>query len=179
MAGVVATNYGLALFELAKEENCMSEVKDSLVTISETLKECNDLSQVMKHPKIEKEDKKALLQKIFTDVHPYVNNFIRLLVDKNRFGQFQEICKVYVRFYNEHHNIEVAYVQSAVALTDEQIKDIQVMLEKKLGKTVEMKVSVNEELIAGIRVKIKDEILDNSAASKLKKMKDVVVKTTL
>ena len=39
--------------------------------------------------------------------------------------------------------------------------------------------SVNEDLIAGIRIKINDDILDNSAATQLSRMKNQVMKTTL
>lgn len=179
MASVVATNYGEALFSLAQEENRLDAVKKDLLLIQETLVDNQDLSLVLKHPKIEKEDKKELLLKIFLGVDPFVKNFIRLLVDKNRFSQFHEICKVYVSLYNEFHGIEVAYVESANALSDKQLNDMKAMLEKKLAKKVEMKVSINEDLIAGVRVKIKDEILDNSAASKLERMRKEVVKTTL
>ncbi len=179
MAGVVATNYGEALFSLAMEENRLDAIKESLLLIDETIKANKELSLVLKHPKIEKEDKKEVLLKIFSDADSYVKNFMRLLVDKNRFGQFSEMVKVYVHLYNEHHQIEVAYVESATKLSDQQLADMQVMLEKKLSKKVEMKVSVNENLIAGVRVKIKDEILDNSAASRLERMKKEVVNTTL
>ena len=42
-----------------------------------------------------------------------------------------------------------------------------------------MHLRVNEELLAGIKVKMKDEILDNSAATRLEKMKKQVAKASL
>ena len=53
------------------------------------------------------------------------------------------------------------------------------MLEKRTNKKIELRCKVNEDLIAGIRIKINDDILDNSAAAHLSRMKEQVMKTTL
>lgn len=179
MAGLVAVNYSEALFELAKEEKKLDQFKNDLSAMDDVLGSSEQLKQVLKHPKVEKSDKKAILEQVFTGVDPYVINFAKLLIDKNRFAHFHEICKCYYNSYNEINNIEVAYVQSAKELDEKQIKQIKDMLEKKTNKAIEIKTRVNEELLAGIRIKIKDEILDNSAAARLERMKDKVVKTTL
>lgn len=179
MAGLVAVNYSEALFELAKEEKKLDQFKNDLSAMDDVLCSSEELKQVLKHPKVEKKDKKHILEQIFKDVDPYVINFAKLLIDKNRFAHFHEICKCYYNSYNEYNNIEVAYVQSATKLSDEQIKAIKDMLEKKTNKAIEIKTKINEDLLAGVRIKIKDEILDNSAAARLERMKENVVKTTL
>lgn len=179
MASLVAVNYSEALFELAKEENKLEQFKKDLSAMDDVLCSSEELKQVLKHPKVEKNDKKNILEQIFKDVDPYVINFAKLLIDKNRFAHFHEIRKCYDHSYNEYNNIEVAYVQSAKELDEKQIKAIKDMLEKKTNKAIEIKTKVNEDLLAGIRIKIKDEILDNSAAARLEKMKENVVKTTL
>lgn len=48
-------------------------------------------------------------------------------------------------------------------------------LEEKLNKTIDMRLSVDEELIAGIRVKINDTLIDNSALSRLERMHREIV----
>lgn len=179
MAGIVAVNYSDALFALAQEENKMEAFKESLVTMDQTFMTMKELSNVMKHPKISKEDKKKLIDDIFGECDDYVRNFAKLLIDKSRFGNFHDICSSFVALYNDFHHIEVAYIQSAVALNEDQKIRLQQMLEKKTGKHVEMHLRVNEELLAGIKVKMKDEILDNSAATRLEKMKKQVAKASL
>lgn len=178
MAGLVAKNYSEALFELAKEEKKLDSFKNDLLMMDEVLSSSEELKKVMKHPKISKQDKKEILEKIFTEVDVYVRNFAKLLIDKSRFSHFHEICKSFVALYNEFNNIEIAYIQSAKALDENQVERIQKMLEKKTGKTIEIKTSINEGLLAGIRIRIKDEILDNSAATRLERMKENVVKTS-
>mgnify|MGYP002514669586 CR=1 FL=1 len=48
------------------------------------------------------------------------------------------------------------------------------MLEKRTNKKIELRCKVNEDLIAGIRIKINDDILDNSAAAHLSRMKEML-----
>lgn len=179
MAGIVATNYAEALFTLALEENKLHEFYKDLNEVCEVLKKQEDLKAVMKHPKIDKKDKKEILSKVFKDVDAYVLNFMKLMIDKSRFAHFEETCKCFMNMYNAHEGIEIAYVQSAKALSEEEKSAIQKMLENKTNKKIKMHCQVNEDLLAGIRIKIKDEILDNSAAAQLSRMKNQVLKTTL
>lgn len=179
MAGLAAVHYANALFSLALEENCLDEIKENLLSIDALVESNSELMTILKHPKVHRDDKKEILTKVFSDIHPYTKNFIRLLVDKNRFMFFSQIVKCYINAYNQHFNIEIAYVESAVKLNDEQLEKIKVMLERKMQKHVDMHISVNPDLLAGIRVKIGNEVLDNSAASRLQSMKNRVMKTTL
>ena len=179
MAGIVARTYGEALSELAQESGREDRFKKELWELEELLASNVDLNLFLKHPKIGKEAKKEVLIKIMNDADPYLKNFVQLLIDKSRFSHFNDIVKVFVKRYNELRHIEVAYVQSASQLSQEELNALRSMLEKHSGKSVEMKVSVHKELIAGLRIKIKDEVLDNSAARRLEKMKETVMKTTL
>lgn len=179
MAGVVATNYSEALFALALEENKLQTFYKDLNTVCSVLAKQEDLKAVMKHPKVDKKDKKEILSKVFKDIDAYVLNFMKLMIDKSRFSHFEETCKCFMNMYNEHEGIEVAYVQSAKALSEDEKSAIQKMLENKTNKKIEMRCKVNEDLLAGVRIKIKDEILDNTAAAQLARMKNHVMKTTL
>lgn len=179
MAGLVAQNYGDALFELAQECGKTKEYKEVLTALEETLSSNEELKLFLKHPKIAKEEKKNVLKEILKQEDPYLIHFVLLLIDKSRFSHFSDIVKVFEQRYHVLHDIEVAYVQSARELSTDELQDLRVMLEKHTGKTIEMRTSVHPELIAGVRIKIKDEVLDNSAAKRLEKMKERVINTTL
>lgn len=179
MAGLVATNYGDALFVLAKESDKLDIFRDELKEMSEVLSSHQELASILKHPKLDKVDKKKLLLDIFKGMDTYLLNFTQLLIDKSRFAHFNDIVKVYISKYNVENNIEIAYVQSAKELGAEQIKEIKTMLEKRCESKIEMKISINPSLLAGVRIKVKDDVLDNSAATRLMKMKESVLKSTL
>lgn len=176
---MIAKSYSEALFELAVEENKLTLMKDELIQIDEVLKEHTELRKVLSHPSIEKKDKKQMLLNIFDGMDMHVSNFIRLLIDKNRFMNFSDIVKEFVNLYNKENNIQIAYVYSATTLADDELTRLQAMLETKTKKTIQLVCKVDEALIAGVKVKINDDIYDNTIATKLSKMKEAVVKTTV
>ena len=127
---------------------------------------------VLTHPKIHKKEKKTTLETVFqSEIDPMVLNFAKLLIDKSRFQSFHEITKLFIQRYNIENNIEVAYVRSAKPLSDEEIDRLKAMLEKKLNKTVELHMQEDPSLLAGLRIRINDMVLDNTAKSRMDNLK--------
>jgi len=81
--------------------------------------------------------------------------------------------------YNNHFHIAVATVASAVELDENEKKRVSEMLEQKMNQKVECRWSVDKALLAGLRIKINDQILDNSAANRLARLREEVVNTAL
>ena len=68
-------------------------------------------------------------------------------------------------------------MKSAASLSEEEVARLKATLEKKLNKKVDFVLSVDSDLIAGIRMKINDQIIDNSARGKLERLKGTVQKS--
>ena len=60
-----------------------------------------------------------------------------------------------------------AEVQSAFELTEAQLADLIERLEKKTGRKVRAQVSVDRELIGGVKVVLGDKVIDGSARGQL------------
>ena len=175
MAGVVSKSYCDAIFSLAQEEGKLDLYKEQLDLVAENVKQDANYRAVMADPKISKEEKKELLVKVYGDaIDPMLLNFLKLLVDKGRFRFIEEIVKEYTKEYNKVNNIQVVYVKSAASLSEEEVARLKATLEKKLNKKVDFVLSVDSDLIAGIRMKINDQIIDNSARGKLERLKGTV-----
>ena len=175
MAGLVAKSYCDAIFAIAQEDHKLDMYKEQLLFVDQTMKDA-DFYTVLGHPKISKKQKKEILEEVYKhDLDPVLLNFMKLLIDKGHFKAMHEIVKEYIQNYNEVNHIQVVYVKSAAALKEEEAKRLKKTLEEKLNKTIDMRLSVDEELIAGIRVKINDTLIDNSALSRLERMHREIV----
>ena len=64
MAKLVSGTYGEALFELAVEENKEDQFLDEVLAVKQVLKENPDLSLLMNHPKILKEEKEEVIKAV-------------------------------------------------------------------------------------------------------------------
>ena len=60
-----------------------------------------------------------------------------------------------------------AEVQSAFELSDAQARDLVQRLEKKTGRNVRVRIEINKDLIAGVRVILGDKVIDGSARAQL------------
>jgi F-type H+-transporting ATPase subunit delta len=58
-------------------------------------------------------------------------------------------------------------VQSAFELSDAQLKDLVQRLEKKTGRKVRAQLSLDRELIGGVRIVLGDKVIDGSARAQL------------
>ena len=58
-------------------------------------------------------------------------------------------------------------MQSAFELSEAQLADLVQRLEKKTGRKVRARVSVDRELIGGVKVVLGDKVIDGSARAQL------------
>lgn len=166
---IVAQRYAQALLEFAGEGYTKEQILADISDISESYLQSEDLQKVMTSPVISQEDKKTLLIKIFKEVgvNEIILNFLKLLVDKNRFNIFSAIVKEYKNEINRMNNLLGIRVVSAIDLTDSEKAMIKVKLEKNLGKEIELDWAVDNDIIGGLLFESGDNIVDCSLRKKL------------
>lgn len=175
MVNLIDATYGSALFELALETNTLEETHQAYTQVVQILANQPQFMQILNSPQLEKEVKKDSLQQVFgKEVPGMLLNFMKLLIDKNRFYYVSDIERAFDELYNEHHNIEVATVYSAKALSEQEVAKVMAMLEKKLNKKIKLVCKIDEKLIAGLRIKVKDQVLDNTVLTRLQNLKKQV-----
>ena len=94
-------------------------------------------------------------------------NFVRVLAQNNRLPLLPEIHGQFEALKNEREGVVEAEVQSAFELTEAQLADLIERLEKKTGRKVRAQVSVDRELIGGVKVVLGDKVIDGSARGQL------------
>ena len=99
-------------------------------------------------------------------------NFLYVLNEHGIAAHVPEIADEYADLYRKSEQIEEVHVQSATALSEAQIEALSKMLKEKLNKNVELTVDVDPDLIAGLKVKAKDIVLDNTVKTRLDNLKE-------
>jgi F-type H+-transporting ATPase subunit delta len=94
-------------------------------------------------------------------------NFLRVLAENGRLELLPQIGEQFEALKNEREGLIEAEVQSAFELDGGQLADLVQRLEKRTGRKVKAKVSVNKDLIAGVRVLLGDKVIDGSARAQL------------
>lgn len=172
----LALSYSDALYEIAAEENKTDIYLKQLRLVEEQLMIHKAFFQILKHPKIAKDQKKQSIEDVFQEAIDHtVLNFLKLLIDKGRFQEIGEITKEFAKRYRKENDIVIAYVKSAKKLSKKEQERLCDMLEKKMSKRVELNLTVDKELLAGIRIKLNDLVLDYTALGHLEHLKHMAV----
>ena len=114
-----ASRYSLALFELAKENNVLSEVEDHSFAIINLIEASEDFRSLIKDPTNNKEDQLNALNKISEQykLNNLLTKFLSFLISKRRFFYVDKILKSFVETCSVKRGELKAELTSAKDLT--------------------------------------------------------------
>jgi len=102
-------------------------------------------------------------------------NFLRTLTENGRLLALPEIERQFNELRNAHEGVADALIESAFPMADADVAALLPSLEKRFARRLKAHVSVNAELIGGVRVTVGDQCLDTSVRGRLEAMKAAIV----
>lgn len=173
MINVIADRYAQALFEVGEETQATSELYQELKQLVVILNENKDLYNFLKSPLIGREDKKNVMKNIFENqLSDNMNNFLKIVIDKDRISTIEHIKKSYKSLLNDKNNILEGTAITVVKLTEKEIKDLENNLSKRYNKNVTLNNIVDETILGGVLVKLGNEEIDGTVKTRLAKIKN-------
>lgn len=186
MAKLVSKTYGEALFEIASENK--ADGTDRATQLMEELKELQlileqnpEYDKLMQHPGIPKQEKIQVMKEVFKGrLDNELVGFLEILIQKERYAELPAIIEYFTAKVKEVKRIGVAYVTSAVPLSDLQKKQVEErLLQTTSYVKMEMNYGVDESLIGGMVIRINDRVVDSSIKNKLNDMTRQLLKIQL
>lgn len=172
MINIIADRYAQALFEVGEETQTSSELYKELNELVDILNTNKNLYNLLKSPLISKDEKKNIIENIFKNqLSNNMNNFLKILIDKDRISIIENIKQSYKRLLNDKNNILEATAVTAVKLSEEEIKDLEKNLSIKYNKNVTLTNIIDETILGGVLVKLGNEEIDGTVRTRLSKMK--------
>lgn len=163
-----AITYANSLFEA--DNNALPDLN----TVLDVINSSKDFKITMLNPSISLQIKYEILDEIFKkELSEKVLNFIKILVEKNRFNEFEQIVQAYSDEVDQNNNIKRVEIVSAVELSDNQKQKAIEKLEARLQKTVKVGWTVDTSIIGGLIIKIDDDVIDTSLKNKLDKLSKI------
>ncbi|MEW5297958.1 MAG: hypothetical protein WDW38_003744 [Sanguina aurantia] len=176
----VSVSYAKALVELADEKSKLEPVHADMDVVAALIKENKKLTELIYNPVVANEKKRAVLLMIGKEAgfQDYTNNFLNLLLEKDRLDLLEEICESFEEQYCKLTDTEVAVLRSAVKLEQEQ----QFLIAKKLqeltgSKNIKLKPVIDQSLIAGFVVEFGSSQIDLSIKAQIERVADDITKS--
>ncbi|MBX3617204.1 F0F1 ATP synthase subunit delta [Nitrosomonas sp.] len=166
----VARPYAEAVFRFALENKALSQWS-KILQIAAEIAEDDQIKLLIGNPLVPVEQLSELFLEIggkkFT---PEARNFIRLIIENKRILVMPQVRDLFEQLKAQHEGVLDAKIITAFKLESGQLSDLVADLEKKFNRKVEAQVSVDPEIIGGVKVEIGDEIFDASIRGKLEAM---------
>ena len=164
----IARRYAQALFMAAQEQNLAQKFLADCEAFVAALKGNEELASVFYNRVIGSETKKELVTALFgQSLHPYVLNFLYLILDKEREAYIGDVLEIYQELWREEQGILDVDVTTAVALESLQEKELAAAIGKITGKNVILGKNIDAAILGGGIIKIGDSVYDGSVRHEL------------
>ena len=143
--------YAKALMDIATENNSYDSILNQLQEIKAVLDNSEDLMVVLANASIATAKKIEIINDVFAGkVDNGVLNFLKLIIEKNRFNEFEFIINSYSEMLDQKANKKIVEIVSAVKLNFEAKTNVLFKLEHKLNCEIVPDWQVDENIIAGL-----------------------------
>ena len=180
-SGSIARRYARAFIALGQEGGKTDTFAGDLSTFSSVLDSGEgQLRSALTNPGLTTVERKAVLDQVLAKLKLDSDsaNFLRLLVDKNRFGVFDGIQRAFNEMADEIAGRARAVVTTATELTADMRKTVKAALESSTGKTVDIDFQVDPTLIGGMVAQVGDISYDASVRARLEDLQSSLVRNT-
>ncbi|MBO5087451.1 MAG: ATP synthase F1 subunit delta [Lachnospiraceae bacterium] len=169
MAKQVSKTYGSALFEVAVENNTLDTTLEEVLFVKQSFLENEDLTKLLLHPNIEKEEKVKVIENVYKGkISDEITGLMIMLITKGHQKDIVSVFDYVIAAIKEEKGIGVAYVTSAIALSDRQKEKIeQKLIETTKYQTIEGIYQVDKDLIGGLVIRVADTVVDSSLKTQI------------
>jgi F-type H+-transporting ATPase subunit delta len=172
----IAEVYSRALFEVAKEQDKLDDVREQLGEFADAVSEQRDLQVFFFSPYFSIEEKKQGLDKAVKGVDEIVLNTLHLLIEKHRMPALFRIRGQLDKLWEEENRLLAVDVTSAIELDDGTVKRVREAVAEQTDRRIELKTHVDPEILGGIVVRVGNSILDASIRSRLEQLRRQVAR---
>lgn len=169
--GSVARRYARALLDLGRESKCVDRFGEDLQRFVDAAQKGN-LLEVLANPVYTQAERRGVLDTVLpsANLDGTVVNFLRLLLDKNRFGALTAITQAYGELADQEAGRVRAVVTSATKLNKTELERVRKALSEATGRTVVVEAVVDPTLLGGMTARVGGRVYDASLRTRLERL---------
>jgi F-type H+-transporting ATPase subunit delta len=168
---VVHRTYARALYEAAKGKGRTAQVREELRDFAESIEAVAELRSLLRNPQLEPGAKAAALEAVLEGADETLRNFVRLLAEKGRAGEIEEVAREFERLAAEEEGLLEVELTTAYELSDDEAGAILRQIEEASGRRVEATRKVDASLIGGIVLQAGSMRLDASVRGRFERLR--------
>ena len=168
---VVHRTYARALYEAAKDAGRVDAVRAQLGQFAQAAVDVEELRNLLRNPKLDPRAKAGAIDEVLGESDQLVRNFLRLLAEKGRAGEIEDIAREFERLAAAEEGQITVELTTAYELSEDEFGAIVSQIERASGRKVEATRSVDESLLGGVVLHAGSMRLDASLRGRLEKLR--------
>lgn len=177
MEQTVAQKYAQPMFSIAQEENCEQQILDELRFVNEIFQTYPSFLRILESPVSSETEKAKIIDDTFGGkLNQYTINLLKILCDRSRISNFNEICNCYEDLYYLEHNILAVTAVTAVELSVSMEEKLKAKLAQVTGKNIILKKVIDRNILGGIMLKTESQQIDGTVKTRLNIIADRINK---
>ena len=170
-----ARRFAEACFQLATRDGKLDAYGDGL-DLAAAMLGSGDALTVLRNPARPLKDRTVVVDKVLANRVPApVHKLVRLLVERGKIERLPAVAAEYRRLLNRERGIVEAVATSASPLNKAETDALVRKVTEMTGRTVDLKVEVDESLIGGLTVRVGDTLYDASVRGRLERLRERLV----
>jgi F-type H+-transporting ATPase subunit delta len=166
----IARPYAEAVFGLADKAGAFAPWLRMLATMAQVAAH-PDMRSCISNPNLGAKQLYDLFMELCREDFPAdARNFVRVLIANDRLALLPQIHEQFIELKNELEGVVEAEIRTAFPLDNAQVNGLVADISRRLKRRVQPRVTLDKELIGGVRITTGDEVIDGSVRGKLEEM---------
>ena len=168
----LARPYAKAAFEVAAGSSDLDGWSSRLGLLARVTED-SSINELLTSPSLTGTQKAAVLRDICgDDLDTSTENFLLILSENQRLQLLAQISEQFEIMKANHEKAVDVDIMAAQKLENDQLSNLNNVLEKKLGRKINMQVRLDKNLLGGVVIRAGDTIIDGSIRGRLTKLAD-------
>ncbi|MCF8185626.1 MAG: F0F1 ATP synthase subunit delta [Sulfuritalea sp.] len=166
----IARPYAVAAYKLGREQKALAKWSEMLAFVSAVASDVQ-MQAYINDPKVISGELEATFLKVCGDkLNVQGQNLIKVLVEYGRMSILPAITVAFEELKALDEGTLDAQIVAAAKPSAAEVKNLIQRLEAKFGKKIDANVSVDSELIGGIKIIVGDTVIDASVKGQLQNL---------
>jgi F-type H+-transporting ATPase subunit delta len=167
----LARVYARSLFEVAREQGKLDELREQVAQFADALDEQRELAVFFFSPYFSTKEKRDGLDSLLEGADQILLNFLSLLIENHRMPVIFRIRQEYERLWDEENRTLPVEITSAIELDQATTDSLGRTIGERAGRNVTLSARVDPDILGGIVVRVGNSILDASIRNRLEQLR--------
>jgi F-type H+-transporting ATPase subunit delta len=167
----LAEVYARSLFEVAREQGKLDELREQLAQFADALDQNRELAVFFFSPYFSTKEKQDGLDRLLDGAHETFLNFLKLLIENHRMPVIFRTRQQFERLWERENQLLPVDITSAIELDQETTENLGRTIGERAGRKVRLAAHVDPDILGGIVLRVGNSILDASIRNRLEQLR--------